>query len=275
MKQENILVLGGTGKTGSRIVKQLKKLNHNVRIGSRKNNPPFNWGQPEQWFKVLENIDKVYISYQPDLAVPGALDAIKNLVKIAKKFPIKKLVLLSGKGEREAELCEQVIIHSGIDYTIIRASWFNQNFSESFLIEPIMNREVALPQAHIKIPFVDANDIAEVAVKVLLDDIYNGQVYQLTGVTAITFEEAINIISNAIDTPIKFTPISIEAYEATMQNGGLSKDFIWLIKYLFTEVLGNPKNAETTQDIERILNRKPITFSEYANKTAKTGVWNL
>ncbi|WP_369598267.1 SDR family oxidoreductase, partial [Mesonia mobilis] len=97
MKQENILVLGGTGKTGSRIVKQLKKLNHNVRIGSRKNNPPFNWGQPEQWFKVLENIDKVYISYQPDLAVPGALDAIKNLVKIAKKFPIKKLVLLSGK----------------------------------------------------------------------------------------------------------------------------------------------------------------------------------
>ena len=195
MKQENILVLGGTGKTGSRIVKQLKKLNHNVRIGSRKNNPPFNWGQPEQWFKVLENIDKVYISYQPDLAVPGALDAIKNLVKIAKKFPIKKLVLLSGKGEREAELCEQVIIHSGIDYTIIRASWFNQNFSESFLIEPIMNREVALPQAHIKIPFVDANDIAEVAVKVLLDDIYNGQVYQLTGVTAITFEEAINIIN--------------------------------------------------------------------------------
>ncbi len=275
MKQENILVLGGTGKTGSRIVKLLEDLNHKVRVGSRKNNPAFDWDKPEHWFKALENIDKVYITYQPDLVVPGALYAIENLVKTARSADIKKLVLLSGKGEREAELCEQVIIRSGIDYTIIRASWFNQNFSESFLLEPIMNREVALPQAHIKIPFVDANDIAEVAVKVLLDDVYNGQIYQLTGATAITFKEAISIISNSISAPINFTPITIESYETGMRNAGLSEDFIWLIKYLFTQVLGNPKNAEITQDIERILNRKPITFEEYANKTAKTGLWNL
>ena len=134
MKAENILVIGGTGKTGRRIVQQLETLGHNVRIGSRSNSPTFDWHQPENWSEAVEGMDKIYITYQPDLAVPGALDAIEQLVKVSKRAGVKKLVLLSGKGEREAQLCEQVVIHSGLDYTIVRASWFNHNFSENFLL---------------------------------------------------------------------------------------------------------------------------------------------
>jgi len=124
MKTENILVIGGTGKTGKRIVTQLEALGHNVRVGSRSKSPSFDWHQPENWSEVVTTMDKIYITYQPDLAVPGALDAIEQLVKISKRANVKKLVLLSGKGEREAQLCEQVVIHSGLDFTIIRASWF-------------------------------------------------------------------------------------------------------------------------------------------------------
>jgi len=203
------------------------------------------------------------------------LEAIEQLVSEAKKASVKKLVLLSGKGEREAELCEQVVIHSGLDYTIVRASWFNQNFSENFILEPILDGFVALPQAEVKIPFVDADDIAEVAVKALLDNTHNGNIYQLTGSETLTFKEAIAMISETIRRPITFVPITVQEYGDGMRKANLLEDFVWLIEYLFTEVLGNPKNAEITNDIEKVLGRKPIRFEEYVANAAATDVWSV
>ena len=219
-------------------------------------------------------MDKVYITFQPDLAVPGALEAIEALTKQAKMHNIKKLVLLSGKGEREAELCEQVIIHSGIDYTIVRASWFNQNFSESFFLEPILEGFVALPQAEAKVPYVDTDDISDVAVEALLNEKHNGEIYQLTGPRQLTFKEVINEIAEATGRDIAFTPIALSAYTSVMKQKGIPEDFIWLIEYLFSEVLGNPDNAEITNDIEKVLNRKPKDFLDYIKETIATGIWN-
>ncbi len=274
MTSEHILVIGGTGKTGKRIVDLLQEQGHYVRIGSRAAQPAFDWHHPETWAQALKDIDKLYITYQPDLAVPGALDAIKQLIYEAQKTAVKKLVLLSGKGEREAELCEQVVIHSGIDYTIIRASWFNQNFSESFLREPILDGFVALPQAEVNIPFVDVNDIAQIAVKVLTENTHNGKIYQLTGPRLLTFKDAINEIAQASNRHITFVPISIKEYSDSMRKANLPEDFVWLIEYLFTEVLGNPNNSEITNDIENILGRKATDFSEFARNIAKSGVWH-
>ena len=274
MKTENILVIGGTGKTGKRVVHLLEELGRNVRIGSRSASPAFDWHQPEGWAKALEGMDKVYITYQPDLAVPGALEAIEQLVKESKRAKVKKLVILSGKGEREAQLCEQVIIHSGLDYTIVRASWFNQNFSENFLLEPVLEGVVALPQAEAQIPWVDADDIAAVAAKTLTEDEHNGKIYQLTGSRTLTFNEAVAEIAKASKREIQFVPVSIQEYGDGMRAVGVPEDFAWLIEYLFTEVLGNPELAEVTNDIEKVLGRKPIDFSEYASKTAESCIWN-
>ncbi len=272
--KSNILVLGGKGKTGRRIVKRLQNLEHNVRIGSRSESPAFDWDNPEGWPAALDGMEKVYITFQPDLAVPGALEAIEGLVTIARRKNIKKLVLLSGKGEREAELCEQVVINSGIDYTIVRASWFNQNFSESFFLEPILGGHVALPQAEVKVPYVDAEDIADVAVEVLLNDEHNGQIYELTGSRLLTFKEVVAEIAQATSREIAFTSISLEAYVKAMEEQGVPSDYVWLINYLFTEVLGKESNQVITYDVEKVLGRKPIDFSDYVKKAAATGVWN-
>jgi len=274
MKTENFLILGGTGKTGRKIVNRLRTMGQHVRVGSRSASPAFNWHKPQDWAKALEGIDKVYITYQPDLAVPGALEAIEELVKQAKSAGIKKMVLLSGKGEREAQLCEQLVIHSGLDYTIVRASWFNQNFSENFLLQPILEGFVALPQADVKIPFVDTSDIAAVAVEALLHDKHNGEIYQLTGPRQLTFRSAIAEIALRTKREVSFTSISIQAYSDAMRSYGIAEDFVWLIEYLFTEVLGNPDNEEITHDIEKVLGRKPIDFIDYVNTTAKSGIWN-
>ena len=272
--KNNILVLGGKGKTGRKVAERLTKLDQIVRIGSRSESPSFDWQDPSTWPAALEGMDKVYITFQPDLAVPGALEAIEGLTKEAKRSGIKKLVLLSGKGEREAELCEQVVIHSGIDFTIVRASWFNQNFSESFFLDPILAGHVALPQAKAKVPYVDTDDIADVAVAALLNDQHNGQIYELTGPRLLTFEDVIKEISMATARDITFTSISLNAYTKMLEEFEVPADYIWLINYLFTEVLGEKRNSVVTNDIEKVLERKPKDFSEYVQEVAATGVWN-
>ncbi|WOD43544.1 NmrA family NAD(P)-binding protein [Hwangdonia lutea] len=271
--KSNILVIGGTGKTGRKVASKLIGSGHRVRIGSRSATPSFDWDNSETWIEALQGMDKVYITFQPDLAVPGALEAIENLTKLAKISKVKKLVLLSGKGEREAELCEQVIIHSGIDYTIVRASWFNQNFSESFFLEPILEGFVALPQADAKVPYVDTDDIADVAVEALLHEKHNSKIYQLTGPRQLTFKQVIKEISSVIGRDITFTPIALPAYVNVMNQQGVPTEFVWLIEYLFSEVLGNPDNSEITNDIEKVLGRKPKDFSEYVKENAQLGVW--
>ncbi len=270
----NILVIGGTGKTGRRVVEKLNLRNQNVRIGTRGNDPAFDWDNPSTYADALKGMDKAYIVYYPDLAVPGAKEAIQTLVEAAKNEGLEKVVLLSGKGEREAELCEQIVIRSGIAYTIVRASWFMQNFSESFFLDPILAGHVALPQSKAQVPYVHADDIAEVVVESLLNEVHNGHIYELTGPRTLTFPEVIDAIEKASGREINFSSSSLEEYVEMLGKLGVPEDFIWLINYLFSNVLAAPGNNVVTGDIEKVLGRKPIDFNEYAKETAKTGVWN-
>ncbi|MCB0675537.1 MAG: NAD(P)H-binding protein, partial [Saprospiraceae bacterium] len=271
--KSNILVIGGTGKTGRKVVQKLQDLQQNVRIGSRRESPAFDWQEPATWPAALEGMEKAYVTFQPDLAVPGALEAIEKLVDLARQSGLRKMVLLSGKGEREAELCEEVVKNSGLDYTIVRASWFNQNFSESFFLDPILAGQVALPQAGAEVPYVDTDDIAEVVVEVLLNETHNGHTYELTGPRTWTFPEVMQEISEATGRQIGFSPISLPAYLQMLEQLQVPADYIWLIGYLFKEVLATEGNHLVTHDIEKVLGRKAKDFSEYVRETAATGVW--
>ena len=270
----NILVIGGTGKTGRKVVEGLKQQYQNVRLGIRNNVPAFDWDNPTTWPNALAGMDKIYIVYYPDLAVPGALEAIKSLTEEAKKAGVQKAVLLSGKGEKEAERCEQLVANSGLDYTIVRASWFNQNFSESFLLDPILAGHIALPMPNAKIPFVDTTDIADVVVKVLLDDFHNGKTYEITGPRALTFKEAIKEIAKGTGRSFHYQAVSLDEYKSLMKAAGLPDEYIWLFGYLFREVLGKEENQKITNDVEKVLGRKATDFREFVQHTARTGIWS-
>ncbi len=270
----NILIIGGTGKTGRRVVEQLQKKGIQPRIGSRQATPSFDWDDKNTWIESLKGIEKMYITYYPDLAVPGAKEAIESLTYLAKELGVKKIVLLSGKGEVEAEACEAIVKNSGVEYTIVRASWFNQNWSESFFLDPILSGEVALPMSNVLIPFVDANDIAEVAATVLLDNDYNGKTIEVTGPELITFKDIIHTISTVTNRNLNFHEITLEQYIEGMRQMQLPEDVIWLIEYLFSNVLTNPNNQKISKDIEQVLGRKARTFLEYARETADTEIWS-
>ena len=272
--KHNILVIGGTGKTGHRVVKGLSQLGHNVTIGSRRGTPAFDWDDYTTFAPALKGMQRAYIVYYPDLAVPGAKEAITALAEAALKEGLEKVVLLSGKGEAEAEACEQIIANSGLNYTLVRASWFNQNFSEGSFLDFVLAGQIALPMPDAEIPFVDADDIAQVVTKVLVDDSYNGQTVTVTGPRKMTFREVVTAMSEGIGRELQYIPISIEEFKAGMKAAGSPDAYVWLFGYLFQEVLGNPENQKVSNDVQKVLGRPATDFKTYVEKTVATGIWN-
>lgn len=270
----NILVLGGTGKTGKRVAERLKNLGLSVRIGSRNAVVPFDWDITTSWKNVLKDVQKVYLTFQPDLAVPDSANTIRSFVETATNAGVIKIVMLSGRGEKEAEICERIVLGSGIDATIVRASWFMQNFSENFLLDSVLAGEIVLPKVTALEPFVDADDIADVVVNALTSNTHSGQILELTGPELLSFEKTIASISEAIKRPITFQEVSTAEYISILKSYHLPDDYIWLVQYLFTEVLDG-RNESLTNDIEKVLGRKAISFDEYISKAAATGVWDI
>ncbi len=270
---KEILVLGGTGKTGSRVVARLKQANHLVRIGSRSASPGFDWDDRSTWGAALHNVSAVYLAFQPDLAIPGTADIVRAFVAAAVDNKVQRLVLLSGRGEEEAQHCEDVVMNSGLEWTIVRASWFCQNFSEGIFIEQILAGHVALPAGDMGEPFVDVDDIAEVAFVALTEEGHLGKVYEVTGPRLLTFGEAVGEIANITGREIRFETIPMEAYTAALKEYQLPENLIWLITYLFTEVLDG-RNAMLADGVQQALGRQPTDFSEYVKKAALAGAWD-
>jgi uncharacterized protein YbjT (DUF2867 family) len=270
------LVLGGTGKTGRRVAERLAERGLLVRIGSRSAEPPFDWEKPDTWATALDGVSAAYISYYPDLAIPGAPEAVRAFAELAARSGVRRLVLLSGRGEEEAQSAEQALREvgerAGVEWTIVRCAWFMQNFDENYLLEPILAGEVALPSGNVPEPFVDAGDIADVAVAALTEYGHAGEIYELTGPRLLTMEEAVGEISRATGRQIRFVPVTLDEFVGAAY-GDVPPEFLPFLTYLFGEALDG-RNAHLTDGVRRALGREPKDFSDYARDVAATGVWS-
>jgi uncharacterized protein YbjT (DUF2867 family) len=268
------LVLGGTGKTGRRVAARLEARGLPVRIGSRSAEPPFDWEDPATWSSALDGVGSVYVSYFPDLAVSGAVETVGSFAELAVRSGVPRVVLLASRGESEHVLAEQAVRASGAELTILRSAWFMQNFSEGFILEDVLSGEVALPAGDTQEPFVDADDLADVAVAALTQDGHVGELYEVTGPRLVTFSEAVDEIAEASGREIRYLPVSIEQHAAAAAEQGVPPEFVQLLIYLFGEVLDG-RNAHVADGIQRALGRQPRDFADYARDAAASGVWNV
>ena len=267
-----VLVLGGTGKTGRRVAAGMGARGVPVRIGSRGATPPFDWNDEAGWGACLQDVDAVYITYAPDLAMPGATDAIRSLVEHARRFGVRRAVLLSGRGEPEAQACERIVQESGLEWTVVRASWFFQNFSEGAFADMVLAGRITLPAGDVPEPFVDVDDIAEVAVAALTEPGHSGQVYEVTGPRLMTFSDIAADLSRATGRTIEFVEVPHEAFVGAARDAGASRDVVWMLDYLFSTVLDG-RNAHLTDGVERALGREPRDFTDYARDVVAAGGW--
>lgn len=268
-----IVIIGKNAKTGVRVNKRLCELGIETRQVSRSAVTYFDWEARSSWPTALKGARSAYVTYQPDLAVPNAEGDISAFVEVAKAQGVEHIVLLSGRGEEGAEKAERILIDSGLDWNIVRASWFAQNFSESFMAQGILEGELVLPAGDTPEPFIDTDDIAEVAVAALVDPSKRNRLYEVTGPELMTFQDCVDEISKQLGKEIKFTSVSIEAYLDILKSQNLPEDYQWLLNELFTVVFDG-RNSNLTHGVEEATGRKPTKFADYVTKTIAGGYWD-
>ena len=272
MNDQTFLVIGKNGKTGARVQRRLQALGCTTRGVSRSTTPAFDWLNQATWGPALAGISSAYVTFQPDLAVPGAEQIMQAFVQAAKEAGVQHLVLLSGRGEEGALRAELVVQQSGLNWNLVRASWFAQNFSESFMLEGIQNGHLVLPQSSTAEPFMVIDDLAEVAVAALTQRDLRNQLFEVTGPQCLTFEQCIEQISQATGRTIEYTPVPLPDYIDGMKAQGFSEDYQWLIHELFSVVFDG-RNASVAHGVEQALGRPATAFKSYVKKAVASGIW--
>lgn len=272
MTEQQILVIGSTGKTGSRVAARLEAMGQTVRHGTRRAPIPFDWENPETWAPALEGVSKAYVTYFPDLAFPGAVEKVEMLCSVAKQTGLKHVVLLSGRGEHHARLGEDVVRASGIEYTLVRAAWFAQNFSEGYLRDPVLEGVLPMPGGMILEPIIDIDDIADVVVAALTGQGHSNELYEVTGPRLMSFADMAAALSSAIGRPVRHIPIAFEDFHANVAAAG--GEFVADVFTAIARETLDGRNAHTSDGVMRALGRAPTDFSTYAARAARDGAWS-
>lgn len=269
---DSILVLGGKGKTGRRVAERLTARGLPVRIGSRFGVPPFDWEDPTTWPGTLAGVWSVYITYQPDLAFPGAADRVGAFADMAVANGVTRLVLLSGRNEPEAQRAERLVADSGAEWTLVRSSFFSQNFSESFFADLVSRREITLPAGYVAEPFVDADDVAEIVAESLTSDRHVDRLYEVTGPRLLTMFDVAAEISEKTGRDVRYVPVTGDEFASILRADGLPDDVTAGITDLFSQVLDG-RGAYLSDGVQQALGRPPRDFADYVREAAGSGAW--
>jgi len=265
-----ILIIGGRGKTGSRVADRLATRGLPVRLASRATG--FDWTDRSTWAAALKGAASAYITYYPDIAIKGAADTVGAFAELAVSLGVKRLVLLSGRGEPEAQRAEQRVLSTDAELTVVRGSWFNQNFDEGQFLEMVLGGEVALPVDTVREPFVDADDIADVVVAALTDRRHIGEIYEVTGPRLLTFAETVAEINRAAGTSVRFRTMPAHEFLDWLARSEVPEDIAGLLEELFSVVLDG-RNESLADGVQRALGRQPKDFAEFAREAAAKGAW--
>lgn len=268
-----VLVTGATGKTGRRVVEAAEAAGHTVRAASRSGAVRFDWYDPSTWEDALRGADAAYLAYQPDVGAPGAGETVGTLARRAVELGVRRLVLLSARGEDQAEPTERAVRESGAEWTVVRASWFAQNLSEGPLLEGMRAGELAFPGGEVLEPFIDTRDIADVVVAVLRPGSgYAGRVLEVSGPRLLSFRDAVAEVSAAAGREIRYVPVSAREYGGALAAYGVPAEEAEFLIELFDSNLDG-RNAYLSEGVREVLGRAPRDFAEFAREQAEAGVW--
>ncbi|MEU6169929.1 NAD-dependent epimerase/dehydratase family protein [Streptomyces tanashiensis] len=271
-----ILVLGGTGKTGRRVVSRLRARGYEVRAASRKGPARFDWHDENTWEPVLDGVGAAYLV---DSMRSDAAASLSAFGKLAASGGVERLVLLSHRDwvvpEGEEKLpCERAVRESGAEWTLLKPAWFAQNFSEdAFFRSQVVDGEMVWSAGAGTEPFVDVEDIADVAVAALTEDGHAGQAYELSGPRLLTLGAVAGEIARETGRDITYRPVLPDDFTAHGADRGLPEDFTALLNTLFGWISEN-RFATLGDGVQRALGREPRDFTDYVRATAATGIWH-
>ncbi|WP_406120708.1 NmrA family transcriptional regulator [Streptomyces sp. NBC_00989] len=267
-----IVVTGASGRTGRRVAESARAAGLTVRAASRAQG--FDWADRSTWAETLRGADAAYLVYPSDVGAPEAGLAVGLLAQEAVGLGVRRLVLLSSRGEERARPTEEALRGSGADWTVVRASWFAQNFSEGPLVEGLRESgELVFPGGSVREPFVDVRDIADVVVAaVTAGDRYVGQALTLSGPRLLTFGEAVAEIAAVTGRELTYRAVSARQYGEMLAGFGVPAEEVEFLVELFESLLDG-RNSYLSEGVQEVLGREPRDFSEFVREAAAAGVW--
>ncbi|GAA3001593.1 NmrA family protein [Streptomyces fulvorobeus] len=273
-------MIGGTGKTGRRVVAGLRARGVETRAASRSGETPFDWADRSTWRPALAGAGAVYIV--PLDVSPSPTPA---LVEEAVASGVRRIVLLSARGVDVPGYfgasydgngphmeSETAVRGSGVEWTVLRPGWFAQNFDEGVFLDGVLSGELALPAGDGAVAFVDADDIAAVAVAALTEDGHQGQVYELSGPRALSMGAALAEIEKATGVRCVYVPADEREFLAGLLAQGMPEDEA----ALWTDALRpirTHREAVVADGVRRALGREPRDFADFVRDAAAGGAW--
>lgn len=272
-----ILVTGATGKTGRRVAALLNAKGLTIRAVSRTSAIPFDWNDAFTWPAAVEDAGAVYLVH-PGLGSPDAANHIESFAKTAAAAGITKVVMVTTPDDgsefsQSMRLAERHVIDAGLALTSLRLRWFYQNFSEDFLLPSVLSGELRLPAGQGREAFVDADDIAEVAVTALTDDRHIGCNYEVTGPSLLTFDEIAKEITRGAGFTVRYVPLSPNDYVAEQLALGAPEDWVYTLSAMYQDI-ADGKLETFAGDVETVLGKPARRFSDFVKHAAHEGVWS-
>lgn len=270
-RKMTVVVTGASGRTGSRVAQAARAAGLTVRAASRARG--FDWEDPTTWAEILRGADAAYLMYPSDVGTPAATEGIGALAREAVGIGVRRLVLLSARGEEQARATEEALQSSGADWTIVRAAWFAQNFSEGPLLDELRGGGLVFPAGEVREPFIDVRDIADVVVTALTSgDRYVRRAVEITGPRLLSFRDAVAEISEATGTKLTYTPVPARAYGEALTGFGVPSEEAEFLVEVFGGLLDG-RNARLTDGVREVLGRAPRDFTDFAREAAAAGTW--
>ena len=267
-----ILVLGATGKTGSRVARKLTGLGISIRTAARKGaDIRFDWNEPSTFAAALRRVSGVYL-VSPVMRVDFA-DVVSQFLDEAEGAGVKHVTYLSAYGVEHAppEVALRAVeldlaSRKSLSHSIVRPAWFMQNFSETFL-KPV-NDEIVVPCGTGVEAFVDAEDIASVAAFTLSDPVrHSGRAYAPTGPEALTFEKAARLISTTVGRRISYRDVDRDTWIKAMTAAGVPSEYGDVLRAL-TETIANGHGSRPNDDVLTVTGTPPLPVKDFAARTA-------
>ncbi|WP_430741799.1 NAD(P)H-binding protein [Streptomyces sp. P13-3-3] len=270
-KVMTLVVTGASGRTGSRVARAAEAAGMTVRPASRATG--FDWADRTTWEGVLRGADAAYLVHPADVGAPGTAEAVGELAETALGAGVRRLVLLSARGEDQALPAEEALRASGADWTVVRSAWFAQNFSEGPLAEELRGGELVFPAGEVAEPFVDVRDVAEVVVAALAGGArYAGRTLTVTGPRPLTWAEAVAEVARATGRPLTYRAVPADSYRETLTGFGVPGEEAAFLVEVFATLLDG-RNAGVEDGVRQVLGREPRDFSDVVREAAADGSW--
>jgi uncharacterized protein YbjT (DUF2867 family) len=272
--QQTTLVLGGTGRTGSRVAKNLIERGLSARTAARGDaDVRFDWDDRTTHGPALSGVDSVYL-VTPVMRVDFA-PQVSDFLDLAQAAGVRHVTYLSAYGVdqlppdwaiRSVEL--DLLSRTGLTHSILRPAWVMQNFTDDHL--PLVEGLITVPTGDGTEAFVDAEDIATVAAETLANPgAHAGAQYAPTGPEALTVADVAKVIGDVLGRPVKHNDMDREAWiSGAVASGFVPAEYGEMLRWL-TGTIASGNGSRPTEDVRKVTGAPPTSVADFAKRNAQ------